>query len=176
MADLTPKQQLFVDEYLVDLNATQAAIRAGYSSKTAYAIADRLLRKAEVQHAIQEAKKSRSERTEITQDRVLKELARIAFFDPRKMFDADGKPIHISALDDETAAAVAGLEVVTKGNADMGLGEILKYKISDKNSALDKLCRHLGLYADKLALTGKDGAPLISGISVSFVKPNAGKD
>ena len=77
---LTKKQQLFVEEYLKDLNATQAAIRAGYSAKTAYAIAEKLLRKAEIKQAIQEAMKARSDRTEITQDRVLQELARLAFF------------------------------------------------------------------------------------------------
>jgi phage terminase small subunit len=61
---LNDKQQRFVDEYLKDLNATQAAIRAGYSAKTAYAIAEKLLRKAEIQQAVQDAKKARSKRTE----------------------------------------------------------------------------------------------------------------
>lgn len=71
---LNDKQQRFVDEYLKDLNATQAAIRAGYSAKTAYAIAEKLLRKVEIQQAVQDAKQARSKRTEITQDRVLQSL------------------------------------------------------------------------------------------------------
>ena len=111
---LNDKQQRFVDEYLKDLNATQAAIRAGYSAKTAYAIAEKLLRKVEIQQAVQDAKKARSERTEINQDRVLQELARLAFFDPRKMFHGDGSPKAIHELDDDTAAAVSGLNVVVE--------------------------------------------------------------
>ena len=123
---LNDKQQRFVDEYLKDLNATQAAIRAGYSAKTAYAIAEKLLRKVEIQQAVQDAKKARSERTEITQDRVLQELARLAFFDPRKMFHGDGSPKAIHELDDDTAAAVSGLNVVNIGNSEVGIGQVLK--------------------------------------------------
>ncbi len=78
---MTAKQQLFVDEYLIDLNATQAAIRAGYSEKTAQAIGAENLTKPLVAEAIAEALQARSERTEITQDRVLAELAAIGFAD-----------------------------------------------------------------------------------------------
>lgn len=74
---LTPKQKAFVDEYLVDLNATQAAIRAGYSQKTAYSMGQRLLKNVEVQEAVQEAKQERAQRTEITQDYVLQKLKEI---------------------------------------------------------------------------------------------------
>ena len=76
---LPAKRQRFVEEYLIDLNATQAAIRAGYSAKTAGSIGEEILKKPEIQEAIQAAMKARSERTEITADRVLKELGRIAF-------------------------------------------------------------------------------------------------
>ena len=153
---LNDKQQRFVDEYLKDLNATQAAIRAGYSAKTAYAIAEKLLRKAEIQQAVQDAKKARSKRTEITQDRVLQELARLAFFDPRKMFHWDGSPKAIHELDDDTAAAVSGLDVVNIGNSDVGIGQVLKYKIADKGAALANAMRHLGMFTDKLdvSITG----------------------
>jgi phage terminase small subunit len=71
---LTPKQQLFCDEYLIDLNATQAAIRAGYSAKTAYSIGERLLRNVEIQEVLQELKKERHERTKINADYVLQRL------------------------------------------------------------------------------------------------------
>lgn len=147
---LNDKQQRFVDEYLKDLNATQAAIRAGYSAKTAYAIAEKLLRKAEIQEAIQAAMKARSKRTEVTQDRVLQELARIAFFDPRKMFHGDGSPKSIHELDDDTAAAVSGLDVVNIGNSEVGIGQVLKYKVADKGAALTNAMRHLGMFNDKL--------------------------
>ena len=78
---LMPMQALFVQEYLVDLNATAAAKRAGYSPKTAYSIGQENLKKPEIQSAIQQAKKARRERTYITQDRILLELAAAAFAD-----------------------------------------------------------------------------------------------
>lgn len=145
---LNQKQNTFVAEYLVDLNATQAAIRAGYSEKTAYSIGQRLLKHVEIQNAIQKAMKEREERTEITQDRVLKEYARIAFFDPRKLFDDRGFPLEISEIDDDTAAALAGLEVVEgkEGEKDC---YIIKYKITNKLGALDSLAKHLGLFDGK---------------------------
>ena len=83
---LTPKQRRFVEEYLIDLNATAAARRAGYSEKTADRIGPELLGKTCVSNAIEAAQKKRSARTEVTQDRVILELARIAFLDPRKVF------------------------------------------------------------------------------------------
>ena len=79
MAKLTAKQEIFCREYIIDLNATQAAIRAGYSSKTANRIASENLSKPDIQRKIQELQQERAERTEITQDRVLKELAGIGF-------------------------------------------------------------------------------------------------
>jgi len=146
VADLTPKQARFVDEYLIDLNGTQAAIRAGYSADTAQEQASRLLSNVMVAEAVAERQKGIQVSTHVTQERVIREIARIALFDPRKMFDDDGRPLHVSQLDEDTAAAIAGLEVVAKGNADMGFGEVLKYKVADKNAALEKLCRFLGLY------------------------------
>lgn len=109
---LTHRQQRFVDEYLIDLNATQAAIRAGYSEKTAYSMGQRLLKNVEIQAAIQKAMQKRSQRVDITADRVLTELAKLAFFDIRKLLDDEGKPISMQNLDDETAAAIAGLDLV----------------------------------------------------------------
>ena len=147
---LTPKQATFVDEYLKDLNSTQAAIRAGYSARNAGKIGPELLGKTRIAAAIAERMGEREKRTEITQDRVLLEIARLALFDPRKLFNADGSPKSIQELDDDTAAAIAGLDVVATGNAEMGVGQVMKIKIADKNSALEKLARHLGMYNDKL--------------------------
>jgi len=101
---LTPKQQRFVEEYLVDLNATQAAIRAGYSARTAEWIGPQLLGKTHVAEAVRAGRESLSKRTEITQERVLQEYARLAFMDPRKLFDGTGAPRPIHELDDDTAA------------------------------------------------------------------------
>ena len=87
---LTPKQERFVQEYLVDLNATAAAKRAGYNEKTAYSMGQRLLKKVEIQNSIQEAQRSLQDRTEVTQERIIAETAKLAFFDARKLFDKTG--------------------------------------------------------------------------------------
>jgi len=92
----------------------------------------------------------RQARTNITQDRVLQELARLAFFDPRKMFHGDGSPKAIHELDDDTAAAISGLDVVNVGNSEIGIGQVLKYKTADKGAALANAMRHLGMFNDKL--------------------------
>lgn len=88
---LTPKQQTFVDEYLVDLNATQAAIRAGYSKKTARSQGERMLTNVDVAAAIQKGFQERSERTQITAEKVLLELAVIAFADLQQLADMGGR-------------------------------------------------------------------------------------
>ena len=147
---LAPMQSVFVQEYLIDLNATQAAIRAGYSAKTAEQQGYQLLQKPSVQAAIAARQKEREQRTAVTADRVLLEAARLALFDPRKLFNDDGSPKGINELDDDTAAAVAGIEVVEQfegsGKDRVFVGYLKKYRIADKNQALEKLFRHHGLY------------------------------
>ncbi len=100
MAKLTIKQQCFVNEYLIDLNATQAAIRAGYSAKTADAQGSRMLGNVKVQQAIAEAMAERSKRTGVNQDRVVLELAKIAFVKMTDIVNSDGE-IRSDATDDE---------------------------------------------------------------------------
>lgn len=144
---LTPKQKRFVAEYLVDLNATAAAKRAGYSQKTAHSIGQENLTKPEIQSAIQEAQTERQQRTEITQDMVLREAAKLAFFDIRKMFDKNGKPLDITELDDDTAAALVGLDVqdISDNDGDY-VGFVKKYKMADKLRALELLGKHTGAF------------------------------
>lgn len=119
--ELTPKQERFVAEYLIDLNATQAAIRTGYSAKTAASQGARLLKQGGVARAVQAAQQARAVRTEITQDRVLQELARIAFFDIRRLYREDGSMKDPCELDADTAAALASIEV--KEELERGGGE-----------------------------------------------------
>ena len=157
---LTAKQQRFVDEYLTDLNATQAAIRAGYSEKTARSISNENMTKPDIQAAIAKGMQARSGRTEITQDMVLRELAKIGFSDIRKvvrwgetqvrMIDGeddgpeDMVPYHGLALidsteiDDNTAGAIAEVSQGRDG---------LKVKLHDKKGALVDIGRHLGMFA-----------------------------
>lgn len=161
---LTPKQQRFVEEYLVDLNAAAAARRAGYSEKTARQIGERLLTNVDIQEEVQALMQARQQRTEITADRVLRELAAVAFFDPRKLFNPDGSPKPITELDDQTAAALAGIDVLEEfegaGKDRVFVGYTKKYKVADKNTALTNAMRHLGMLRDKVELTGKDGGPV----------------
>ena len=166
MSELSPKQQRFVEEYLVDLNATQAAIRAGYAPKSAQMQSSRLLSKAMVQAAIAAGRERLSSRTGITQERVLAEYARLAFVDPRKLYREDGRPVPIPELDDDTAAAVAGVEVSEefegKGEARQFVGYTRKVKLADKKGALDSIARHLGMFTDKVEHSG--------GVTVAIVK------
>jgi len=139
-------------EYLVDLNATQAALRAGYGAANASHQGCRLLRQAPVAAAIATAQAERAERTAITQDRVLREYARLAFFDARQVLYPDGSPKPLHELDEDTAAAIAGVEISTlAGRARDGseAAIIRKYRLADKKPALDALARHLGMFTDK---------------------------
>ena len=157
---LTPKHALFVREYLSDLNATRAAIAAGYSQKTASAAASRLLRNVKIRAEIDKQTAERSERLEISADRVLQELARLAFLDPRRFFNADGIAKPITALDD-TARALAGMDVeelfAGRGDDRRQIGVVRKYKLADKKAALELLCKHLGLFVERLQI---DRTPL----------------
>lgn len=162
MADLTDKQSRFVEEYLVDLNATQAAIRAGYSENTAHSIGHENLSKPEIADAIAQAQQERSERTKVTQDMVIRELARIGFSDLRKLMSDDGVLKQPSDWDDETAAAISSMEVVRRGpnwtkdkdKEDEEPEYTHKIKTWDKNSALEKLAKHLGMFVDKVEHSG----------------------
>lgn len=151
MSKLTPKQARFVEEYLVDLNATVSAERAGYKEPNKQG--PRLLVNVGIQREVERALTRRSKRTEINQERVLKELARIAHFDPRRIFDEHGNFRDVKDLDDDVAACIAGVEVVrdTVKN-DQGAvvtTETVKLKFWNKVSAVDLAMKHLGLLIDR---------------------------
>lgn len=169
MADLTPKQERFVEEYLVDLNATQAATRAGYSEKTARAIGSENLSKPDVQVAIQEAVAERSKRTEITADRVLQELARIGFADIRELFEWDKERaafVPSRDLTEDQAAAVAEIQSETTTYWDKEGGSEtrvkLKLKTYDKLRALQDLGRHLQLFIERVHHSGNIGTGVLA--------------
>lgn len=168
---LTPKQRRFVLEYLVDLNATQAAIRAGYSRRTAEWIGPQLLTKTHVAAEIEKVMAERAKRTGITADRVLKELARIGFLDIRKAFNIDGSLKPLDELDDDTAAAIVGIEVNEMREDGVFVGYAKKIKLADKIAALEKIARHLGMFNDKLTLKGDAENPLA--ILIQHVQGNA---
>ena len=174
MADLTDKQARFVEEYLVDLNATQAAIRAGYSENTARQIGSENLAKPAIQAAIAEAMRERSERTRINADRVLQELARIGFADIRKLFTWDEEHAAYIPSRDLTEDEAAAISEVQTETIKVMLGEDLsetkvklKLKTYDKLGALDKLGRHLGLFVERHEHSGPGGGPIPTEITVT---------
>lgn len=148
--DFPDKQARFVEEYLIDLNATQAAIRAGYSPDSAHSTGWDILRKPEIQEAIQKAMNKRAERTGITQERVLKELARIAFANMGSFATWGPRGIKLRSkrhLSVDDRAAVAELSETTSQH-----GGSIKFKLHDKLGALEKLMRHLGMNKEKSGL------------------------
>lgn len=147
MAKLTEKQKCFIAEYLIDLNATQAAIRAGYSAKTADQQGSRMLANVKVQQAISEAMAQRSKRTGVNQDRVVLELAKIAFVKMTDIVDSKGK-IKSTATDDDLSC----IESVKykESKSETGSSVEREVKIASKLKALELLGKHLGMWNDKL--------------------------
>lgn len=153
---LSEKYKRFADDYLVDMNGTRA-YKATYpsvkSDSVAAANASRLLRNAKIAAYLAERQQVFQENTGIKVERVLQEYARLAFFDPRKPFDDNGKPKDISALDDDTAAALVGLDVAEEyegvGEERKFVGYTKKYKLANKLGALDSLGKHLGMFDGK---------------------------
>lgn len=149
--NLTDKQEQFCQEYLIDLNATQAAIRSGYSSATARSQGQRLLTIVDIQARLSELNKSRLEATGISQKRVLEEYAKIAFFDIREIFDVDGGLINVKQLDANNAGAIASIKSSEEWGEDeegnrIITGTVKEVKVFDKIRALQDLGKHLGLF------------------------------
>lgn len=167
---LTDKQRTFVEEYLVDLNGTQAAIRAGYSPDSARSIASENLTKPNIAEAVD---KALAERGGITRTRIVDELSRIAFSDIRKVVSwrpemvevegAEGEGAKVMAsrvtvldsaeIDPDTACAVSEVSQSATGG--------LRIKLHDKTAALEKLGRAMGMFKDRVEHSGPGGAPLV---------------
>lgn len=175
--ELTPKQRAFVREYLIDLNATQAAIRAGYSEDTARAIGHENLTKPDIAKAIEAAMALRAKRTDITADRVLQELGKIGFSDIRKAVkwqsaliteedNPEGGDIAViktvvtntvqmvasDEIDDDTAACISEVSQNATGG--------IKIKLHDKRAALVDIGKHLGMFKERVEHTGANGGPI----------------
>lgn len=153
MPKLTDKQKEFVRQYLVDLNATQAAIRAGYSMKTAYRQGADLLQKTSIREAIEKAQAKRARRVEVTQDYVLSNLVEVVERTMQRAPVTDRKGEQVT---DEEGRAVWTFDA--KG----------------ANRALELLGKHLGIFTDKVRaeVSGPDGGPVASEIVVRFVEPD----
>jgi phage terminase small subunit len=152
---LTPKQVRFVQEYLIDLNAAQAAIRAGYSAKTARVIGHEILTKPEIAAAIEKAKAERAQRTRLTGDMVVDELRKIGFANMADYMKStpQGDPyLDFSSLTRDQKAALSEVTVedyVEGRGEDARAVKRVKFKLHDKRAALVDLGRHLGMFATK---------------------------
>ena len=143
---LSDKARAFAHEYTADRNATQAAIRAGYSAKAAYATSNKLLKDPRVKALIAEHAEAHAKAVDVSAEKVLKEAARVALYDVRKLFKEDGALKKPHELDDDTAAAIVALDVVESSDGDGGTFFVKKYKFADKNAAIERLFKHLGLF------------------------------
>ena len=154
---LNPKQAQFVQEYLIDLNATQAAIRAGYKPSCAGKTGNELLKNPHVAAEIADAKDARAVRVGITADKIMRETARVAFSDPASVLNEIGQIKGLRDLTPAQRAAVKSVKVLADGT--------LEVQFWDKMNALEKLMKHHGMFE-------KDNAQLNNGppeIQVSFV-------
>lgn len=153
---LNAKQQRFVAEYLIDLNATQAAIRAGYSKRTAASIANENLSKPEIAAAVAEKTQAQLDKAGVTAEMVKARIALLAFQDVRQFFDEAGNLLAVTKLGDDAASQVASFEVIKKNAAagDGVIDTVHKIRTVDAIKPLEMLAKHFGLLVDKVEHTG----------------------
>lgn len=148
------RYEKFAREYVIDQNGTRAAIAAGYSARSATSQASDLLRIPKVQALIDSHLSRQAEKAEVTAEKIVSGLSRAAFFDPRRFFDEDGELKTVSALDDEAAGALAGMEIeklyehFSAGKAGQ-IGTVTKVKFADRLRALELLGKHFKLFTEK---------------------------
>ena len=174
-SDLSEQQNRFCEEYLKDLNASKAAMRAGYSEHTSAEQGSRLLTIVKVQMKVQELMEARSKRTKIGADRILKELFHIATVDISAAYDDNGHLLPVKKIPRAIRRAIAAIKVFDEfegfGRDRVKVGEVREVKFNDKIRALELLGKHLKLFTDKVEHSGADGAPM-----VLITLPDNGRD
>lgn len=149
---MTPMQAKFAQEYLVDQNAMQAALRAGYAAEYAQTKSYELLDHAEIRPIIAKYAKKQADKLELTAEKVLGELSRIAFFNPKSLYDSEGKLKSIEQIEDDAAVCITNIEEEEifegYGKDRRSVGRLKKIKLASKIDALDKLGKHLKLFND----------------------------
>lgn len=154
---LNLKQKMFCEEYMIDFNGAAAAVRAGYSEKTANRISSHQLTKVDIKEYIHKRLKEKEIYTQVTQERVLLEIARLAFRDLRNAYDKNGNYLPVHELPDEIAASVSSIKTIEtideNGNRKTVISDL---KFFDKGKQIDLACRHLGMLTDKLQIDVTD--------------------
>lgn len=155
---LTPKQERFVAEYLIDLNATQAAIRAGYSQKTAGQIGEQNLKKLEIAEAIKAAMEKRADRNSVTQDEVISGLRELRDMAMGK------KPMRVTEILRVSGKPPKTIEI-----------DVKVFEAAAAKGALELLGKHIGMFKEKVELTGANGGPVetVSRVTRTIVDPKA---
>jgi phage terminase small subunit len=159
---LTKRQEIFISEYLKDGNAGRSARAAGYSDKSADSQASQLLKIPKIAERISAKHQKRCEKLDFSAEKVLEGLAKLAFFDIRKLYNEDGSLKPITELDDQTAGAICGIEV-EEAYQHFGAGQakptgiLKKIKIADRGINLERLGRYHKLFTDKVEVSGLDG-------------------
>lgn len=156
---LTDKRKAFTKEYLIDLNASKAAERAGYSKKTAYAIANKLLKDPDVKVEVQKAMDERAEKTGVTAEKILKRLDDIGDLDIGEAYDKNGKLLSIKDMPVHVRKSISSIKVFEEfegfGKDRISVGEVREVKFWDKIKSNELLGRHLKLFAEQLEVTDK---------------------
>lgn len=161
MADkeLTDMQEIFCQEYLKDLNGTQAAVRAGYAENSANEQASRLLANANISERVQMLMQSRAKRIEIDSDMILKELLLLAKTDLSNAYDENGNLKNVQDMPEEVRRAISGIKVFEEfegfGKDRVKIGEVRELKFWDKPRALELLGKHLKLFTEVVKIEGK---------------------
>lgn len=159
---LTPQRETFAAALAQGM--TQAAAyriaypkSAKWSENALHVNASKLAADAQVRLRVTDLVQKAAGANEVTVERVVKEFARLAFVDVRKMARPDGSPVPLHELDEDTARAIVGVEVVTQGNAEVGFGQVTKYKLADKRASLADLGRFLKMFVDRVEVSGQIG-------------------
>lgn len=161
---LNTRQQQFCLEYLIDLNATQAAIRAGYASANAHVTGPRLLANVSIQAEIQRLRLERAERTQISADRVLQELAALAFSDLGQIVDFSTPVPRLrpgGTIPESARRCISAIKIRREATpGDDPPTDVIEFKLWSKTDALEKIAKHLGMFIERHEHTGLDGGPI----------------
>lgn len=167
----------FIKEYLLDRNATRAAIAAGYSEKGASVAGYTLLRNPKIREEINKKDEELNKKYDLSAERIKEEIARLCYYDPAAFFNPDGTPKAINDLDEDSRRAISGFDVAElfsgSGEDRSAVGYIKKVKLIDKAKALELAAKIQRLLVDRQEVTGPDGGPVAMSLKVTFVIPNA---